>query len=1064
MPDSEEIKKLQFGIKNFMDDSEQLITSIKKWQKEINQKILLLENNKKNNIVLNSVDFINNYNNSKITLYSIIKFRIIYSCVIEPESKNNKILSFLNEDNFINKQNKIFEYNDNNLNYEYKDYLAMKYLLKDINNYKDNFIKKSRKILEYLFNNQPLNNTNKTINKNIVKTGLNKAYLNNTNTNIRIKYNNNFKSREIQKDINNISNENKMNKSYDNFAIFKRLKKSKSEIDNESHHSLISSMNNVSINDTIYSKKKYISKISTLIKTDFMHTLNTMSKNNTLNYHSLKDINPKKLFSNTNYTYNSHNLQDEEKLNNFKSMADIQQINNTIKKKTYIHKKFILKKESHHQPNNKIVHKIIDKNRLIHKEKLIENRQINNQNNIFSNTDSKIDMKKSPLKYSNKRDFKSNNIIDIPISFKNKKHVNIGGIKSSIFDKCITPFQIEDENKNIEIGYVNTNSNQTSKHYSQKITNQIFFNPNNKVINKSFDINIIKPLKYEFIKINNDKNVYIGIDLGNIETKIGIIKNYNEIQLMNFSENNYSLPTMISFNNRNKEITIGSKTEELLVSNPSQTIFNIIKIFGHDYDEIINNNNQTHLLWPFKLYKDNYNKPYVKIKIKEEEKNYYFEQILILFLKKTFDLVFQKITIDNLNNTSKNDKNKQSILNLSLIVSIPNYFSYFQRKLLEKLFVSEIFPSNNSIYGGYHVILDKIGIENRSSMAGLCLKNSPKIKNNNILIINLDTCSVDISIISIFDNINKVIVVDSIELINENFTDNFINLCLKILKENNINIPKEFLYSDSLLSKLRKLSPNIIKSLVLKEEVIFIIDNLNNGNGNCIIKLNRIDYDKICYELCKNIIILIKNALIKAKLNENDINDIILIGEAINMNKLNQMIKELFINNKSIYDKISNSQNVNLNEENQNYYIVAGNALRAYNLNNQVSSYIFQNICPINLGIESYNGSMDFIIKKNSALPINFKKDIKIKNIFNDSIIINIYEGEEIIAKKNKLISQFIFDKTDFKYLKNSKNIYLDISTEFEIDNYLNIKFYINDNKTFEHLFKCEINIEKRER
>ena len=308
MPDSEEIKKLQFGIKNFMDDSEQLITIIKKWQKEINQKILLFENNQKNNIVINSVDYINNYNNIKVTLYSIIKFRKIYSCVIELESNNNKILSFLNEDNFINKQNKIFEYNNNNLNYEYKDYLAMKFLLKDINNYKDKFIKKSRKILEYLFNNQPLNNNNKTINKNIVKTGLNKA----NNTNIRIKYNNIFKSREIQKDINNISNENKMNKSYDNFAIFKRLKKSKSEIDNESHHSLISSMNNVSINDTIYSKKKYISKISTLIKTDFMHTLNTMSKNNTLNYHSLKDINPKKLFSNNNYSNNSQNLQDEE--------------------------------------------------------------------------------------------------------------------------------------------------------------------------------------------------------------------------------------------------------------------------------------------------------------------------------------------------------------------------------------------------------------------------------------------------------------------------------------------------------------------------------------------------------------------------------------------------------------------------------------------------------------------------------------------------------------------------------------------------------------------------------
>ena len=1070
MPDSEEIKKLQFGIKNYVDDFADLINNIKKWQKEINEKICFLENSIKNNIILNSVEFINNYDNIKVSLYSIIKFRKIYSWIIEPENKNKKILSFLNEDNFINKQNNIFENNSSNLNYEYNDYLAIKYLLKDINNYKDNFIKKSRRILEYfnyLTKNQLLNIKNKNMNKNVEKVAINKNYL--YNPNIRNKNQTerrtfepnkdiNFKSREIQQDINRISIGNKFNKSYDNFTIlFKN--KSNSEKDSESNYSL-TSRSNGSFHETIYSKKTYIPKKSRNQK-EIKNNLDKMSNNkNITKYHSLKDINPRKLFSNSNYLNIPQNFNGDEKLTNIKSMIDIQQINNNINKKTYVHKKFILKKGNQLYPNNNVKINKSGKNNYIQNNQLIDNNYNINKKNNLSNTDSKKDINKSPynkqFNYSEKR---NNNIIDIPISFiKNNK--NNKNIKSSIFDKYINPFQM-DEFNNKKVNYINTINNENDKNYTKNITNQIFLNRHNKYMNKFFDINIIKPLKYEFIKINNDKKLYLGIDLGNEETKFGVTKNHNEIQLMYISENNYSIPTMVSFNNSNNEILIGS--EDFLINNPSQTVFNIIKIFGHKYDEIINNNNQAYLLWPFKLYQDNYNRPYVKIKMETEEKDYYFEEILVLFLKKLFDLLFKKISIENIN-VNKNDKNKESLLNLSIIVSIPNYFSFFQRKILEKLFLTEIFPKNNSFYGGYKIILDKIRIENKTNMPALCLKYNPKITINNILIINLDSCSVDISIISIYDNIHKVIAVDSIELVNENFTDNFINLCLKILKKNNINIPKEFLYSISLLSKLRKLSSNIIKSLTLREESIFIIDNLNNGNGNCIIKVNRIDYDKICFDLCKKIIILIKNILIKSNLNENDINDILLIGEATNIYKLNQMIKELFINNKNIYDKLSTFENKNLNDENKNYYIVAGAALSAYYLNNQFSSYIFKNICPINLGIETYNGNMDIIIKKNTELPLTNRKDIKIKNENNDDILIKIFEGEDNIAKNNKLITQFICSKKELKCPKyNKNNNYIEISIEFQIDNCLNIIFFVNDNKTYENLFKYEINIEKVE-
>ena len=1051
MPDSEEIKKVKFGIENFIDDYNQLFDNIKIWQKEINEKILFFENENKNNIILHSIDFIKNYNTNKMSLNNIIKFRKLYSCIIGLEIKNNKILSFLNEDNFYNKQNNILEYNKNDINFEHNDYLAIKYLLKDINKYQDNFINRSKKVMEYLYNFQN-KYQNVYINKSLEKTEINDFHLNNQDIGnksyIIKKLNNNkinnIKARDIQKDINKISIENKLHKSYDNFSVLKKHKNTISVKDNESTYSL-SNISNGSVHNSIYSKKNYLSKNNNLYENELKHNTKNINDDKNYRYHSLKNINLK----NNQKSSNDNN----DKLNNSKSMINIQQINDIIKKKTYVHKKFILKKDNKYNAN-KIIH---DKLNNYENEQTISNKLSISQNNLFSSAENKKSKNKSPFNNNlNKSENKNNNIIDIPISFtKNKKNNNI---ISSLF---INPFQM-DNNKAINSTEIKIKNNKHN-YNSQTITNQIFINPNNKLINKVLDLNIIKPLKYEFIKINNDKNIYIGIDLGNNETKIGVLKNYNEIQIMNFSENNYSLPTMISFNNKNNEIIIGSKAEESLINNPSQTIFNIVKIFGHDYDEIINNNNQSHLLWPFKLYKDKHNKPHIKIKIKNEEKNYYFDEILIFFLKKLFDLLFQKISIDNIN---KNENNRPINLNMSLIVSIPNYFTFCQRKMLEKIFISDIFPKKCSFYGGYQINLVKIGIENRTNMAGLCLKNNLKFKNNNALIINLDTSSVDVSIISIYNNIIKVISIDSIELINENFTDNFINLCLKILKTNNINIPKEFLYSDSLLSKIRKLSSIVMKNLEIKEESIFIIDNLNNGNGNCIIKVNRIDYEKICYELCKKIIILIKNILMKSQLNENDINDILLLGEGINMNKLNQMIKELFINNKKINEKLSNSQKqrVNLNDENKDFSIVIGSVLIAYSLNNPYSSYNFKNVCSIDLGIESYNGNMDLIIRKNIDLPINIKKNIKIKNSYNDMFIINIYEGENILANKNKLISQLIFDKREFKFIESNKKEYLELSAEFQIDNFLNTTFYLNDIKTNKHLFNCEINIQKQEK
>jgi len=1049
-PNIEEVTFLQSEIKKYVNDCTDIIDELEKWKKDIDEMISSFENKMKNNFILNSLDFVNNFNLLNISLNSTIKFRKIYSWIIEPnsENKNNKILSFLNEDNFISEQNKYFEF-DNNYNYN-QHYLAIKLLLKEINKMKANYIKKSEKILEFLFNNYNTKKILSNLNMNqeyYINT--NRTYLNTLNNNIIIinpKKRKILKAKNLQQDINKISIDSNFNRSYNNISNeFNKLNRTYTPKNNLGNINALRKLVNGNVNETIYSKKKYNCK-RTLTSRSIGLKINDLNSNfyNQIRHHTTQMFKPKKIYnssSDSEISINSQIINTNDNFHNLKYISGknkMKKIASNKKGKTYIHKK-----QKINIPNSKT---LIDKNSYIQIENSEDNIH-NSQSNIM-NSSGKIIKSRSPFKYKNVDDSstKKNNIINIPISFTNNNNAN--EIKTSLFNKFMN---VDQSNKN------------ETKFYSQR-TNQIFLNDiyysnSNNTINKNnSNINIIKPLKYEFFKINNQREINLGLDLGNIETKIGIIKNYNEIQLMCFSDNKYSIPTMISFNNN--EIYIGPQTEELMIDNPSKTIFNILKIFGHDYDEIVNKNNKTHLLWPFKLYKDDYNKPFIKIKTRKEKKEieqkYYFEDILILFLKNIFNLVFQKITFENINiDLSKNEK---SNLKLNLTVAIPNSFNYYQRKILEKIFFTEIFP-NNCVYGGYQIELENISIEGRSCLAGLCLKNNPKIKKNNILIINLDTCCFEVSIISLHDNINQVIASESIELLEENYIDNFINLCLSLLKKNNINIPKEFLFSGSLLSKIRKLSLNIIKDLTLNDDSIFIIDNLNNGNGNCVIKVNKVEYEKICFELCKKIITSIKNVLKESNLNENDINDLILIGEELNMSKLNQMIKELFINNANIYDKIPSSKNLDRNDDNKDYFIVSGAALRAYNINNQSDSYIFKNVSQFNIGIESYDGSFDMLIRQNCGLPLHINKIIKVKNNYNDNnIIINMFEGEQNSAKKNRFISQIMFNKKEFNFIKHiNESEYLELYIEFEIDCFLNIKFYINDDKTYKNFIKNEI-------
>ena len=796
------------------------------------------------------------------------------------------------------------------------------------------------------------------------------------------------------------------------------------------------------------------------------------------------------LFSNKYENKSINNVNKEE--NNKKVLITNNVIlnNKNAQTKTYIHKKFnnitnynINKINGNNKKNNyniKLQKKIIIINKsnrhsniLSHMQKKESKKEIYNNNENLNINNNEIQKHHKFNNYSNimkQKILRMKQPNDQFLRDKEKsENIYSSPIRPEIFKNTI----INDSKKNLINNYDNVNESNNINTNEKKNLFHIINSPSvnkDQSINKENDNNI----KYQTYRINNstnininppniiktnknspffvdpDKEICIGVELGNSECKVGIVnQNTSEIQLVCFEEAKYSIPTLISFGDNKKEIKIGYKAEENILNNPNQTIFNIVKYFGKKFNDIKGRKE----LWPFKIYytKDDENKPYIKINYgPQKDKVFYFENILSIFLEKMFGIVFNKVNLENSSNYNTQEKIKgkgdeehiknKPILNIILVLTVPNYFSYYQRKLIEKIFKNEIFPGINDneslkIYGQYKINLIGLKIENASSIASLCLNMNYDINLNknkkNILILNIDGGSTNISITSAINKNDKLIyqvrVVNGLLRGETDVIDDFMYLVLEKLKKNE---KKEILDSSLALAKLRKICEKIRINLLKKESDSFNIKEiLDNYDYEILIK--RKDYENSCCDLFNNIKSLINDSIKESQLKERNIKDIILIGEFSREKKITQMIEQLFGGKNNAYEDLFYSNHI---DKEKDFYLVGGAGYHAINYaNNNV--YSFNDISPFSIGIENYNGNLDYIIIKGEKIPSKNRQIIRINN----DKELKIFEKDDNKDKNNKLIGIVKIEDDAEIDMDNIMDGYKEIKIEYEINDKLEL-------------------------
>jgi molecular chaperone DnaK len=446
----------------------------------------------------------------------------------------------------------------------------------------------------------------------------------------------------------------------------------------------------------------------------------------------------------------------------------------------------------------------------------------------------------------------------------------------------------------------------------------------------------------------------IGIDLGTTNSVVAVMEGGEATVIVN-QEGQRTTPSVVAFT-KDGERLVGQVAKRQAITNPENTIFSIKRFMGRKFDEV----REEAARVPYKVVKASNGDAAIEVR----GKLYSPPEISALILRKLKEAA-------------------EAYLGGSVseaVITVPAYFNDSQRQATKD--------------AGRIAGLEVKRIINEPTAAALAYGLDKK-NDETIAVYDFGGGTYDISVLDVGEGIVEVKATNGDTHLGGDDLDQRVMewIIAEFKKTEGVDLSKDRMALQRLKEAAEKAKIELSSVLETDINLPFITAD-QSGPKHLVMKLTRAKLEQLVDDLLQRTLGPMKQALKDAGVQAGDIDEVVLVGGATRMPKVQQLVRDMF--GKEPHKGV-----------NPDEVVAVGAAVQGGVLSGDVKDVVLLDVTPLSLGVETQGGLMTVIIPRNTTIPTRKSEIFSTAADNQTSVEVHVLQGERPLAKDNRTLGRF---------------------------------------------------------